>query len=381
MSELIDARPKGGDSRWQLMATASALALLTSVSMTGASAADDADRASVWVELGGQLERIDGGESVYAPEFVVKNDAAAYNLVSPLSMRAAPRYGFAGEGKLTFAPQGTDFVFTAAARFGRTNGYKERHQQTTTQLLQTNGYAPDNPKYAKFYKPVTRFNHTSQKTSESHLIVDFKAGKDVGLGMFGGRGESTVSLGVRFAQFASRSNTVIRSFPDPYYPRNWKYQTKPHHHSYYAHAQNERSFHGIGPSISWEGDAPLAGNRETGGVTFDWGVNGAVLFGRQKALGATQVSGRYFMGSPFALPPPPTSHYVHSKPFSRSRSKIVPNFGGFAGLSARYSHAKFSFGYRGDFFFGPMDGGLDTRDTRNRSFYGPFATISIGLGG
>jgi hypothetical protein len=65
----------------------------------------------------------------------------------------------------------------------------------------------------------------------------------------------------------------------------------------------------------------------------------------------------------------------------RSRSVIVPNVGGFAGLSYRYSNAKLSLGYRADFFFGAMDGGIDTRKTYDRNFYGPFATISVGLGG
>jgi hypothetical protein len=55
--------------------------------------------------------------------------------------------------------------------------------------------------------------------------------------------------------------------------------------------------------------------------------------------------------------------------------------GGFAGVSFRYSRAKLSLGYRADFFFGAMDGGIDTRATYDRNFYGPFATISIGLGG
>ncbi|HVP85004.1 MAG TPA: hypothetical protein VMS78_09800 [Rhizomicrobium sp.] len=43
--------------------------------------------------------------------------------------------------------------------------------------------------------------------------------------------------------------------------------------------------------------------------------------------------------------------------------------------------AKVSLGYRADFFFGAMDGGIDTRESYNRNFYGPYASISIGLGG
>ncbi len=47
----------------------------------------------------------------------------------------------------------------------------------------------------------------------------------------------------------------------------------------------------------------------------------------------------------------------------------------------RCSAAKISFGYRADLFLGAMDIGVDSRHTVNRNFYGPFATISIGLGG
>jgi hypothetical protein len=47
----------------------------------------------------------------------------------------------------------------------------------------------------------------------------------------------------------------------------------------------------------------------------------------------------------------------------------------------RYPNAKVSFGYRADVFFGAVDGGGDMRKTFDRSFHGPFATISIGLGG
>jgi hypothetical protein len=49
-------------------------------------------------------------------------------------------------------------------------------------------------------------------------------------------------------------------------------------------------------------------------------------------------------------------------------------------VSWRTSNAKVSLGYRADMFFGAIDGGIDTRKNENRGFYGPFASISIGLG-
>jgi hypothetical protein len=58
----------------------------------------------------------------------------------------------------------------------------------------------------------------------------------------------------------------------------------------------------------------------------------------------------------------------------------IPNVGGLAGVSFRYANAKVSFGYRGDFFFGAMDAGIDTRKAETVGFHGPFASISVGLG-
>ena len=74
------------------------------------------------------------------------------------------------------------------------------------------------------------------------------------------------------------------------------------------------------------------------------------------------------------------SHYSANPP-ARSRFVTVPNLGGFAGLTFRVENFKMSAGYRADFFFGAMDGGIDTTQKENCGFFGPFASVSIGLGG
>ncbi len=53
--------------------------------------------------------------------------------------------------------------------------------------------------------------------------------------------------------------------------------------------------------------------------------------------------------------------YTRSAAINRVRTVVVPNLGAMAGLSFRYANAKVSFGYRADFFFGAIDGGIDTR--------------------
>jgi hypothetical protein len=123
----------------------------------------------------------------------------------------------------------------------------------------------------------------------------------------------------------------------------------------------------------------LAGNQDSSEVTFDWGLNGALLFGRQKISAHQTTMAHHIIRHTYGTIP--TLYPTKVQDMERSRSVVVPNVGGFVGLSLRFPNAKVSLGYRIDAFFGAMDGGIDTRKTYDRDFYGPFATISIGLGG
>jgi len=110
-------------------------------------------------------------------------------------------------------------------------------------------------------------------------------------------------------------------------------------------------------------------------LTFDWGVNAALLFGKQRTdtyhQSATIYYTQLYSRSPIAHLP------VNSV---RSRNVTVPNVGGVAGVSIRFPNAKISFGYRADVFFNAFDGGWDQRNSQNRLTAGPYASISIGLG-
>lgn len=123
----------------------------------------------------------------------------------------------------------------------------------------------------------------------------------------------------------------------------------------------------------------MTGSSEDG-ITFDWGVAAALLFGRQKASISHSTMETKFNKYQFNYPNEVVYHLT-TPPISRHRSIVVPNVGGFAGISFRRANAKVSFGYRGDFFFGAMDGGIEMRKSEDMSFHGPFASVSIGLGG
>lgn len=391
MSELMNGCLDRENFRWHLLTTVSALALVAAPFHMTDALASESDHPTVWIELGGQLEHIDGGEERFAPPFVLAPSQPAIETISPLSLQHPARYSFGGEASVTIAPQNSDWVFSASVRYGRSNAAKHVHEQSNPV-----GY----PWYflgafARTVEPLAaQFVDTRTQYNETHLVTDFQIGRDVGLGLFGHQSSSTVNAGVRFAQFTSKSQVGIRENPDwhfsPKYitiPSYGLYHAKlPYGQAYHSFAGNfdsSRSFRGVGPSISWKNSTVLIGNEDSA-VAVDWGLNGAVLFGRQKAKTHHQTVDQYHAGGAFVTNPAErTTVYSHpaTPDHMRSRSVIVPNLGGFAGLSMRYSNAKVSMGYRADIFFGAMDGGIDTGKSYNRDFYGPFATISIGLGG
>ena len=386
MSELINKNNNQSDFRWQLLTTVSALAICGALLAGDAAHAADKDRPTVWIELGGQLERVQSNADVFLPPFQQSEPRPDFEEIPSASTQRPPRYAFGGEAKVIFSPSSSDWSFLAGVRFGRSNGSKHLHQQTTAhkQTGVTKYGAP-------FYAAQTRFGDTAAANSESHTIIDFMAGRDVGLG-FGRNATASFGFGVRIAQFSSKSGATLREAPDPYivripqppnplFPNNHKYITNTHHHTFYAQDSIWRSFSGIGPSISLTGSQPLIGSTEGTEVAFDWGANAAVLFGRQRVRGSHKTNGAYFTNHFSSFNYHPKTTYSTSAPVGRSRTVIVPNVGGFAGLSLHRKNARVSLGYRADFFLGAVDGGIDARHNETLGFHGPFATISLGLGG
>lgn len=392
MSELIDVRGRQANLRWKLLATASGLALIGGVSASSAAYAGEADRPTVWIEVGGQLERVAADHQPFAPAFT--NQFLSDKLLSAASLEKAPRYSNGFEGSITIDPRDSDWAFVASVRYGRSNATRTSHNQPAPPVLHGIISIPA----FGIYRTVTgipaalRFADASSRGDERHLLLDFTAGRDVGVG---GAGKSlSFNAGVRVAQFTSKSNVKMTANPGGIVP--YKYATQFAGGAAYIHAPNfssedwdiyhatasiSRSFKGVGPTLSLNESVTMLGGPDTMAVSIDFGANGAILFGRQK----TDIHYKVHDDAPI-IPhsgnfKPMTAVYHHTYDPVRSRSVIVPNVGGFAGLSFNYANAKLKLGYRADFFFGAMDGGIDMRKTYDRNFYGPFASISIGLGG
>jgi hypothetical protein len=395
--------------RWSLLTSASALALTAHIAASEPARAEDADRPTVWIELSGQLSHLQDGQEAFAPPFTALTPT---DFEPPQKAERPPRYGSDERLKFTFQPEGSDWNFSAAIRYGRaSSGGHVRHQSYPA------GTYPGYRNLDIYYYSAARHIHQNlhatalaarytdavTKQRESQLVLDFQAGKDVGLGLFGSNTTSSVSAGVRFAQFVSKSRSALREDPDwAFKPAFYSFTHTFYHiyrtvhvsklviqpyHMFSAHFDVQRSFSGLGPSLVWEASVPFVGNPHDGALSFDWGVNAALLFGRQKTRMHRQTAASYHEAMvslgfiPGTRPGTRVPVYDHHSSPERSRNVTVPNLGGFAGISFKYAAANVSFGYRADFFFGAIDGGIDTRKTYDRNFYGPFAAISIGLGG
>jgi hypothetical protein len=360
MSELLQPRRTSQDLRRQLLATASALVLMGFVDVAQASDDTATDHPLVWIELGGQFDTENNPAQTWTPPNVPPQ--LSHDVFEPLGRM--PGVGYDWDGKVSFQPDDSDWIYSASIQFGKAKrGPKFIHDQTHQTHATHNKY-----KYN-----TNAFTDSHSVSDLSHLVVDFQAGKDLGIGLFG-HGRSTVNFGIRMAQFTENSHGTVTAEVSA----SNKYALGVERD---ADIRNARRFSGIGPSIDWKASIPLVGSLKDG-IAFDWGASAAFLFGRQKTDGIFHTKEIEFTGTRGHHNAYPVVVTHMTSPFSRRKQVIVPDVGGFAGVSYTLNgRAKLSLGYRADFFFGAIDGGIETRKSENVGFYGPFASVSVGLGG
>jgi hypothetical protein len=348
---------------------------------------DPGDKAPrIWLTLGGNYNAtIRAGEEPWSP---VNAPMFPNGLTSPTQLQKSPQDGFDWEGGLSYRSSNSDWSLKAGVRYGRSSRNKSVHESlapvTKTALVEfgaihvpCTALASGQPDPRCSVAAYERFIDSKDVSSEEHMILDFSLGKDVGIGTFGA-GESTISSGIRVAQFASKSDlTLGADAVNHFVPTT----TQKYHIVDEFDSRDNRSFHGIGPELSWDASHLILGNADDGQVSLDWGLNVGILFGRQ-SVKLNHTTSECFHTNNFNGPLNPCqSTASHSYPVSRSRTVTVPNLGGYVGASMRYHNAKISLGYRADTFFNAMDGGQETHKAYNRGFYGPYLNVSLGLGG
>jgi hypothetical protein len=383
MSELHNTA-NATNIRQTLLATVSALVLVASIPDTALAA--DKGRPTVWIEGGWHFESVTGDVEPFAPPLDASTISTGFPSLTAIENSLGRTYG--AEGSISFHPHGSDWVFTASARYGRT--------QTTRRLINQRTIVGPQLKRTTFQSgglvaaPITptfpAYATHNIKNYEAHAIADFQVGKDIGIGLLGHGTDTVISFGARYAQMNARSKGNSLADPNAVFEQGHfsfgsfhKYYIKASHHASAAFMERTDNLHALGPSLSMKNTTGLLGTVDDGQIALDWGVNAALLFGRQKANTSHHSTVRNYGG-----PSGTAVQSIHTyTPVNRTRSRMVtvPNIGGFAALSFRFPNAKLSAGYRADFFFGARDGGLETRSTTDVGFHGPFATLSVGLGG
>ena len=393
MSESVNTRRSG--SRFHLLTSVSSIALLATVLSIGPASAGD--EPALWIELGAQSEQVLGTDAFALP----------FNGAIPAAGMTGPSAGVLnlsasnGEhGKITFRPDGADLVFSASVTYGRSHG-KDRigkiHLLPTTafeayHLSRTPvGSYPFYLTQLKTAKVIESGVTGDTVSSETHAILDFSAGKDVGLGMFGHGSTSVFGVGARFTNFKSLLDisNVAGDLDNSFRETHATYVRGSHTrritraseiwHTFSGSAKISHEFKGVGPSVYWDASVPLSGDEKRSGVlTLDWGINAALLFGKQKSKEQHQSASAYNCYGPLCNAQQ-VQYAPHSGHSSRTKNVTVPNLGGFVGASYRAGGFKASIGYRADWFFGVFDSGLGASHKADRGYFGPFASIGVGL--
>jgi len=354
MNELSKKCRYGLGSRDILLATVSGLAMLGSMGLAQASNSES-DSPPVWIELGGAFAELGNGREIYSPPFASSSDRLPFITTGPDDVERGPTSSWDGNARIQLNLPGSSWSISAGVIYGRATREKTSKQFTSAGT--------------KYNQQHVAYQSIGSNVDQSHLLIDFKVGRDVGLGLFARDVPSSVNFGIRYAQLnIGRASDLL------YQPTN----NIKAYHKFSGSFQARGRFIGIGPSLSWEGSEGLTRDDRAGQIAIDWGISGALLFGRQHLAGQHQTSD---LSVPYAGGPSNYFVYQTGNNLGRRRSVIVPNAGGHLGISWRYPNAKISFGYKADFFFGSIDGGIDARKSETVGFYGPFAAISIGLGG
>jgi hypothetical protein len=356
MSELIAATENSTRFQLGLLSSVSALALLGSAVFCAAMAGEKGDPV-VWIDVGGQFELLSDPQDRWNPDYF--SGSAAGPLVGTFpDAQKPPRVGYDTNIGVSFHPSDSDWFVSASAHFGRARRKTDELKQEKLQTWIWGVNYPTN--YAE-----------NVYTTESHRIVDFKVGKDIGIGLPGVM--SSFSFGVRVAKLRTRADAHISSnFALPFLSYG----------SLANRADNliSHEFAGVGPSLEWKGSLPVVGETDSGQLAIDAGLNAALLFGRQTTDRTTD--GYYWRRQWDWTQGAYISHIQNAHADTRRRRNVtVTNLGGFIGASYRLPNVKVSLGYRADMYFNAMDGGVSSFKREDRGFFGPYFNLSVGLGG
>jgi outer membrane receptor protein involved in Fe transport len=351
------------------------------------------------LEIGGQIQRHDAkGEPLHP--------TAADVFEGPLDIFDESQardldWGDGGELKVTWRPNAGPWSISGAVRFGKTNGQQQASfEQASDPVCAFAGALAsyctafaDIPKYAG----LTAASQIERADApvydlEEHLIADFSAGVDVGLG---GLDRSRFSGGLRYARLESTTNAELYGIPEWNIPAGFYYfGTNVTHNLVNVTAAARRQFDGFGPQISWDAAKALIHLGDSSSLDVEWSLGAAVLFGDQEASIATTARTRYYSTDPTSygfyltgsttvgnLISPYQTTIEPPENLARSSSATVPTANGSLGLSYEAGAFSVGAGYRWERYFDAIDGGYAEHESVDRTIDGPYFKLSVGFGG
>lgn len=341
----------------------------------------DAPRYPFSIAFGGGAMKMAAPVETYAPAWLSEYGA---DFPGPVTFSDDPEWGHLREASLTWSPT-PSWKVVGAYRYGKASAASRGsgYELVPGGLRAGFKYATDPTDVT--YEAAAGDNRWvgDVQIQEELEIVDFKLGRDIGIG--GSAGVTSVfSVGVRYAELHSATQTNMDGVPDRYSPALFDTGIHPNlperHHTHYTHDSSaQRDFEGYGPTLSWESGVGLLGNPRQGRVTMDWALAGGVLFGEQTSLHEEKRAARYYQAGAGVLNPTSVL-YDETVSTSRRKDATVPHLSLALGLSYEIQRVQVSLRYSWERYFDAVDGGLDARKTYDRTVQGPVAQVSIGFG-
>jgi hypothetical protein len=282
-------------------------------------------------------------------------------------------------------------------RYGKTNGSASRTAQFDTDTVCGFGGAFANRCQTKyddpFFGPATHMAKTNRADAtvwdrEQFQIVDFTVGRDLGVG---GLDQSRMTAGLRYAGLKSETQGELRGVPDWYVHEAFLFPFPGYdatHTVYDIKVSADRTFKGVGPTLTWDASKALLGTANGGHVDVDWSAGAGVMFGDQKvSIGGEQqawhvdATGFQLAFPGQVVPPVPALTSGPAIDIHRSRRVTVPAADVSLGLSYKIGGFTAGAGYRWERYFNAIDGGYDQHKSYDRTIDGPYFKIAVGFGG
>jgi hypothetical protein len=297
-------------------------------------------------------------------------------------------------------------------RYGRTNTSTARENANSADITELCRFVDTHP-FAQFCEPpfllfgylnvqfwnyieTQSWSEGEARSVERHELVDFAVGRDFGIG---GLSKSTVSVGLRYADFHSETAWAANAQTDWYLPEGWGLYGPQYNSSFkrrHARVDAQRDFDGLGPVLSWDAAMRVWGDDRTGRLDVDWSIGGGVLFGEQETtiLGedktvlhegplqnVTNTSPdrtKTVVNDLLPISGPPTIIPID---IGRSADASVPLVDVSLGFSYEVGRVKVGAGYRWERYFDVLDAGYEEEQGRDRTIDGPYFKIAVGFGG